>query len=95
MNIDTKTLDKIANLAKLRIDDTDKSKYLDSFNKILNAMESLSHINTEQALPEDSWQREGNYRQDNAHQASGRDIVEKNAPKMTHGYFLVPKVIEG
>ena len=96
MSIDKTTLDKIAGLAHLKIDDTDKAQYLDSFNKILKSMEALSAIDTDSTQPFAYELKSGPVvRIDNAENVSEQQQIESNAPEMNHNYFLVPKVIEG
>lgn len=94
MSIDLQTLEKIARLAKLSFSDQDKPAYLEAFNKILKAMDTLSNIDTTSVevdtLPSDS---DTKMRSDSAQSPDSLSSIEKNAPQMSHGYFLVPKVI--
>lgn len=95
MSIDINTLDNIAKLAKLKIDSDDKQKYLDSFNKILNAMDALSNIDTTDCAPASHpYEATSFSRKDQAEKVHCHKEISQNAPKMNHGYFLVPKVIE-
>lgn len=96
MSIDETTLDKIAGLAKIKIEKKDKEQYLDSFNKILNSMDALSEIDTTDATAfsyESSLSASS--REDKSNAVTEQDQIKSNAPAMNHGYFLVPKVIEG
>ena len=96
MSIDETTLDKIASLAKLKIDKKDKAQYLDSFNKILKSMDVLSEINTIDVMNFTSESSLcSSFRADESDVVAEHEQIKANAPDMNHGYFLVPKVIEG
>lgn len=94
MTIDQNTLDKIAQLSKLKLIEEDKPKYLEAFNKILGSMDKLSSIETTQVQVSETHQYPTTQREDRAEKVQEVEQITENAPKMNHGYFLVPKVIE-
>lgn len=95
MAVDTKTVKRIASLAKLKIDD-DKVKDAESeFNKILDWIEQLNEVDTNNVEPLLSVNDENlRLREDKVTDGNQRDAVLANAPMSSYGYFVVPKVVE-
>lgn len=95
MAVDTKTVKRIASLAKLKIDD-DKVKDAESeFNKILDWIEQLNEVDTNNVEPLLSVNDENlRLREDKVTDGNQRDAVLANAPVSSYGYFVVPKVVE-
>ena len=95
MAVDTKTVKRIASLAKLKIDD-DKVKDAESeFNKILDWVEQLNEVDTNNVEPLLSVNDENlRLREDKVSDGNQRDAVLANAPVSSYGYFVVPKVVE-
>ena len=95
MSIDISTVDKIAFLSRLKIEEDKIESTEGDFNKILDWIEQLSEANTENIEPlvsvnECSLQM----RADEVCDGNQADKVLANAPMKEYGYFGVPKVVE-
>lgn len=95
MAVDTKTVKKIASLAKLKIDDDKVEDVEGEFNKILDWIEQLNEVDTNHVEPLLSVNDENlRLREDKVSDGNQRDAVLANAPMSSYGYFVVPKVVE-
>ena len=95
MAVDTKTVKRIASLAKLKIDDDKVKDAEGEFNKILDWIEQLNEVNTDNVEPLLSVNDENlRLREDKVTDGNQRDAVLANAPMSSYGYFVVPKVVE-
>ena len=95
MSLDSEQIIKIANLARLQIDESDIPGYTKNLSNILNLVEQMDSVNTDNvtpmAHPLDSVQR---LRADEVTEQDQREHFQQHAPKVEDGLFLVPKVIE-
>lgn len=95
MTIDTKTIQKVANLARLKISDEDADKYGPQLSNIINFVEQLSEVNTDDveplASPVDIALR---LREDKVTDGNIQKEVLANAPEELEDFFVVPKVVE-
>ena len=93
--MDKKTIIKIADLAKIDIDDNELDEITSSLNKILalvNEMESVSTAGiVPMAHPLNLSQR---LRKDEVLEKNQRDEFQKDNSYVDDGYYKVPKVIE-
>lgn len=95
MAVDTKTVKRIASLAKLKIDDDKVEDAEGEFNKILDWIEQLNEVDTNNVEPLLSVNDENlRLREDKVSDGNQRDAVLANAPMSSYGYFVVPKVVE-
>lgn len=95
MAVDTKTVKRIASLAKLKIDDDKVKDAEGEFNKILDWIEQLNEVDTNNVEPLLSVNDENlRLREDKVTDGNQRDAVLANAPMSSYGYFVVPKVVE-
>ena len=95
MAVDTKTVKRIASLAKLKIDDDKVEDVEGEFNKILDWIEQLNEVDTNHVEPLLSVNDENlRLREDKVSDGNQRDAVLANAPVSSYGYFVVPKVVE-
>lgn len=95
MNIDKELIDKLAHLARLEFNDDQKIKIEQDLNRILNFMESLNELDTNNVEPLIYMTDEQNvFRKDEVKQEVSHEEALKNAPKKDSDYFRVPKVIE-
>lgn len=95
MAVDTKTVKRIASLAKLKIDDDKVKDAEGEFNKILDWIEQLNEVDTNHVEPLLSVNDENlRLREDKVSDGNQRDAVLANAPMSSYGYFVVPKVVE-
>lgn len=95
MSLDKNDVVKIAHLARLEIADADIPGYADNLSKILDLVEQLNAVDTQQvspmAHPLDAKQR---LRADEVTETNQREHFQAIAPQVEAGLYLVPKVIE-
>ena len=95
MAVDNETVKKIALLAKLRVDNEKLDDTKSEFNKILNWVEELGEVNTDNIEPLSSVKDEAlTLRKDIVTAGHISLDILKNAPEQEFGYFVVPKVVE-
>lgn len=95
MNIDEKTVEDIAHLARLEFDPQRAKELAGEMTKILGWMEKLNEVDTENIEPLIHISTEVNVlRKDEISNVLEHDAALKNAPKKDSNYFRVPKVIE-
>lgn len=95
MSIDKQTIEKAAHLARLNLSDEQKDKYVQSVGGIINWIEQLNEVNTDDIEPLATVTNIENRLRDDI--VTDGDIVEKilaNAPDELENFFAVPKVIE-
>ena len=94
MNIDSATVDNIANLARLELADGEKQEMIQDMNKILDFMAKLNEVDTTGVEPLVYMTDEVNvFRDDVVKQDITTAEALENAPKHDDKYFLVAKVI--
>lgn len=95
MSLEKSDVEKIAHLARLEIDESTIPDYARDLNNILDLVEQLSAVDTQDitpmAHPLDAHQR---LRPDNVTETNQRDAFQAIAPKTEAGVYLVPQVIE-
>ena len=95
MTLDSDTVKKIAQLARLEIEATAIPGYATNLSNILQLVEQMNAVNTDQvqpmAHPLDASQR---LRDDVVTESNQRDHFQSIAPQVENGLYLVPKVIE-
>lgn len=95
MSLEKSDVEKIAHLARLEIDEKTIPDYDRDLNNILDLVEQLSAVDTQDippmAHPLDAVQR---LRPDAVTETNQRDAFQAIAPKTQDGVYLVPQVIE-
>lgn len=95
MALDNKTVQDIARLARLNIDDSELEKYGSELSNILNLVEQMEAVDTSgvepMTHPFDATLR---MRTDEVSEINQRDKFQSIAPNAEDGLYLVPKVIE-
>lgn len=95
MTLDTKTVANIAQLARLRIEDSEVEKYKSELSGILHLVEQMSECDTQDievmTHPFDASLR---MRADEVTEQNQREKFQNIAPAAEKGFYLVPKVIE-
>tara|TARA_B100001123_G_C15016597_1_gene909769 strand:- start:88 stop:375 length:288 start_codon:yes stop_codon:yes gene_type:complete len=95
MTIGKPEVEKIAQLAKLSVDESEVGRYADELSNILSFVEQLSEIDTDgvtpMAHPLEMTQR---LRPDKITESNQRGEFQNCAPQTEKGLYLVPKVIE-
>lgn len=95
MKIDKDTLNKMAHLSRLEINDKDVDKILQDMNKFVAFVEKLNEVDTDGVEPLTTMSHEVNMlREDEVKPHIDHDYALKNAPKKDADYFRVPKVLE-
>jgi aspartyl-tRNA(Asn)/glutamyl-tRNA(Gln) amidotransferase subunit C len=95
MRIDKDLVEKIAHLARLQFNETEKVKIEADLNRILDFMETLNEVDTSMVEPLIYMNDEVNVlRKDEVIQTITHEEGLANAPKKDTDYFRVPKVIE-
>lgn len=95
MKIDKTTIKKIAHLARLEFDENSAEKMSKDMSQILDWVEKLNEIDTENIEPLTTMSTEVNImREDIRGNHLEHEAGLKNAPKRDSDYFRVPKVME-
>lgn len=95
MKIDIQTVEKIAHLARLEYSETEKVDLAKEMNKILDWMDKLNEVDTNNVEPLMHMSQEINvFREDMVSTHLDHKKALCNAPKKDSDYFRVPKVIE-
>ncbi|MBO7098057.1 MAG: Asp-tRNA(Asn)/Glu-tRNA(Gln) amidotransferase subunit GatC [Alphaproteobacteria bacterium] len=95
MAVDNNTVKQVAFLARLKVEDSKVEQTKDEFNKILNWVEQLNEVNTENVEPLVSVNDTTlPLREDDVTDGNLKTEILKNAPMQEFGYFAVPKVVE-
>ncbi|MFN7260289.1 MAG: Asp-tRNA(Asn)/Glu-tRNA(Gln) amidotransferase subunit GatC [Cyclobacteriaceae bacterium] len=95
MKLDVETLQKIAHLSRLDINEKDTDQMLRDMSNMLTFVEKLNEVNTDGVAPLTTMSHEiNNLREDVAKVELTHDEVLSNAPKKDEDYFRVPKVLE-
>ena len=93
--IDIKTVDEVAQLARLEFNDSAKGEILNDMNRMLSFVDKLSELNTENIEPLIYMTNEKNIlREDVSEITLTQKEALKNAPKKDSDYFKAPKVID-
>lgn len=95
MSLDRTQVEKIAQLARLAVSDTEKDRYAADLSRILDLVAQMDRVDTDHvtplAHPLDMVQR---LRPDEPAESDQQDLFQRLAPATEAGLYLVPKVIE-
>ena len=95
MSVDLPTVKKIAQLARIAMDDAEAAALLPELNNILGWVEQLGEVDTTGVEPlAVVIANKTRMRDDIVTDGDKRDDILANAPIAEHGFFAVPKVIE-
>lgn len=96
MTIDNTTIDKLAKLSSLTIDEDKKEKIAKELGDIVAFVENLNEIDVSHVDATFTTISGGQpLREDVAIKADGEaEAIMKNAPKSENNYFVVPAIIE-
>ena len=93
--VDIPTVNKIARLSRLNIPEASKQNLTNDLNNILGFVAQLDEVNTSDVKPLASVTgHKLPLRSDKVTDGNIEDLVLKNAPESSSGFFVVPKVIE-
>jgi len=95
MSVDTQTVLKIANLARIAMSEEEAERLKPELNNILGWVEQLGEVDTTGVEPlAVVIANKTRMRDDIVTDGDKRDDILANAPIAEHGFFAVPKVIE-
>lgn len=95
MSIDRATTEKVATLARLRLQEDQKDAYTEKLNGIMNWIEQLQAVDTDGVEPLSKVHDiDTPVREDQITDGGIQDKVLSNAPETLEGFFGVPKIIE-
>ncbi len=95
MKIDKNTINKIARLSRIKLDDKESEDYIKDLNSILEWVEQLNEVNTENVEPLSNISSSIlPKREDVSKDSNSSDEILENAPDKLEGFFAVPKVVE-
>lgn len=95
MSVDTKTVARIAHLARIAVEEERLEPMTAELNGILDWIEQLGEVDTDGVEPMTSAvDTKLHWRDDVVNDGDKADEILKNAPKAEYGFFAVPKVIE-
>ena len=95
MKVDKETLEKVAHLARLSIKPEEEVQLLKDMGEILNWVDKLSEVDTEDVEPITHMTQEVNVlRADKAEKTIQREEALKNAPDQDGQFYKVPKVLK-
>jgi aspartyl-tRNA(Asn)/glutamyl-tRNA(Gln) amidotransferase subunit C len=94
MEVTEALVDKMANLAKLSFNDTEKKEIRDDLEKMIGFVDQLKNLDIAGLEPRIHMSPEINVLRDDKIQGSiEREEALKNAPDHKEAFFTVPKVI--
>ena len=95
MSLSKEQVEYIATLARLKLQDDEIADVVEKLSSIVDFVDQLQAAPTDDvepmAHPLNMSQR---LREDEITESDQRDQVQKNAPSVVDGYYLVPRVIE-
>lgn len=95
MQVDDKTVRRIARLARIKITDEEAKSLEGELSGILNWVEQLDEVDTSGVEPMTRIvAQQLKMREDRVTDGGIADAVVKNAPVIDDHYFVVPKVVE-
>ena len=95
MEVDETTVRRIARLARIKITDEEAKGLEGELNGILNWVEQLGEVDTENVEPMTSVVPiKLKMREDVVNDGEKADDVTANAPMSEDGFYVVPKVVE-
>lgn len=96
MSINSETVNKLAKLSALKLDEATTAELSHDLSNILDFISQLSEVSTDGVEPMAS--TVGNSvtpeREDKVTAENNRENLMKNSPKEEMGFFVVPRVVE-
>lgn len=95
MEMDKKTVSKIADLAKIQIDDNQIENIVVNLEKILDLVDEMNSVNTDSIQPmSHPLNLKQELRVDEVTEENLRDTFQENSNTAENGYYKVPKIID-
>jgi aspartyl-tRNA(Asn)/glutamyl-tRNA(Gln) amidotransferase subunit C len=96
MSIERRDIESIAQLARLALNEQEIPRYIDEMSRILALVEQLTEVDTSAVTPMAHplpGQRQ-RLRADAVTETDQHQLYQRNAPQVSVGLYLVPRVIE-
>ncbi len=96
MSLNRQDIDKIAQLARLALTESEVPAYVENLSRIMTLVGELERADTSQVEPMAHplpGQRQ-RLRADEVTAGDQRELFQRNAPQVEAGLYLVPRVIE-
>ncbi len=94
MEVSDALIENLANLARLKFDDSEKEEIKKDLQRMISFVEKLNELNTDGVEPQLHMTDATNVlREDELQGSVSREDALKNAPSTDGTYFKVPKVI--
>ncbi len=95
MSLDKTTVAKVANLARIRVEENELGPLADELNNILGWVEQLGEVDTDDVAPMTSVaEMQLRWRDDEITDGGYSEDIVANAPAKEDSFFAVPKVVE-
>ncbi|NWF73121.1 MAG: Asp-tRNA(Asn)/Glu-tRNA(Gln) amidotransferase subunit GatC [Nitrospirae bacterium] len=95
MEITKQEVEKVANLARLALTDSEKTAFAKQLSQILTHVETLKQYDTTGVEPTATVPGQANvFRADDVRPSLSIESAVANAPESVDGFFVVPKIIE-
>lgn len=95
MSIDRKDVENIAHLARLRLDPGDVAEATNSIANILRLIDEMQTVSVQDVAPlAHAFEASQPLRDDEISESDQRAVLQRIAPSVDQGLYLVPKVIE-
>lgn len=95
MSVDKSTVERIADLARIKVEEDELEDIASELNDILVWVEQLNEVDTSSILPMSSVnETEMQWRSDQLVSGTNRESVISNSDYIIEGFFTVPKVVE-
>ena len=95
MSLDKDQVQHIALLARLKLADDEFDETVDKLSRIVDFVDQLSAAPTDEVVPmAHPLNQSQRLRADRVTEVDDRDHVQENAPAVSEGLYLVPRVIE-
>tara|TARA_Y100001936_G_C15792974_1_gene517442 strand:- start:65 stop:352 length:288 start_codon:yes stop_codon:yes gene_type:complete len=95
LKIDKDTINKIARLSRIKLEDKESEDYIKDLNSILDWVEQLNEVNTDNVEPLSNISSSVLPKRDDiSKDSNSSEEILKNAPDKLEGFFAVPKVVE-
>ena len=95
MSLSKEQVEYIATLARLKLQDDEIADVVEKLSNIVDFVDQLQAAPTDDVVPmAHPLNMAQRLRADEITESDQRDQVQKNAPSVEDGYYLVPRVIE-
>lgn len=95
MSVSKKDVEYVAELSRLNFSEQEKENLVDDLNQILNYMEKLNELHTENVdIIVNPYYIENKFREDEVQESMNLESIIENAPQNLEEYVVVPKIIE-